>query len=398
MSSGYVFPSCLVAMGSWNYFLATQDQEWLVGKGYSILSAVADMLVSAAEVTEVPVPSGRTELRATFGAEAVLDLDGEPVTDGVLTVHFGRLALRAAIEATYALRYPTKRSWQRLYAALRVDLAEVPAPGTSRGKVYLPRPHAAFAPGVGGAAPRLLDSLVVLTQHWADQFGSVPQDGETLAEADRYFAGLLSNFDSSVGANVLTRVAVRAQSERADPSKTAGFNGVPGGVDATFELLLSAVRSMRADVWGAPADPGGAVPAPAQPSGAPASGAPASGAPSSGAPPRTPLLDPAPRQSASALPDDDPGLCAQVLLLFISSFAGVRVEGGFSPSGTTYRPLGLRASTATSNFPRAWKSVRLATERDAPMRISTGASGGQVVTEELVVSNDLQFAYSAPPV
>lgn len=359
MSSGYVFPSCLVALGAWNYFLATQDQEWLVGKGYSILSAVADMLVSAAEVSEVPAPSGRTELRATFGAGGVLDLDGEPVTDGVLTVHFGRLALRAAVEATYALRYPTKRSWQRLYAALRVDLAEVAAPGTSRGRVYVPRPHAEFLPGVGGAPPRLLDSLLVLTQHWSDQYGAIPQDGETLAEADRYFAGLQSGRDAALGANLLTRVAVRAQAERADPAKTSGANGAPRGVESTFELLLSAVRSVRADAWGGPAEPGGSGVSP-----------------------------------SAGPPEDDAGLCAQILLIFVTSFAGIRVEGGFSPSGTTYRPLGLRASSATSNFPQAWKSVRVRTERDAPVRISTGASGGQVVTEDLVVSNDVPFVYS----
>lgn len=376
MSSGYVFPSCLVALGAWNYFLATQDQEWLVGKGYSILSAVADMLVSAAEVSEVAVSTGSTELRATFGAGAVLDLDGEPVTDGVLTVHFGRLALRAAVEATYALRYPTKRSWQRLYAALRVDLAEVAAPGTSRGRVYVPRPHAAFAPGVGGAPPRLLDSLIVLTQHWSDQFGSLPQDGETLAEADRYFAGLQSGRDAALGTNLLTRVAVRAQSERADPAGTSAVNGAPRGVESTFELLLSAVRSMRADVWGAPADPGGS-------SGLAGSAGNASSAGNAG------NAGSGGNAGSAGLPDDDAGLCAQILLLFVSSFAGIRVEGGFSPSGTTYRSLGLRASSATSNFPQAWKSVRVRTERDAPVMLSTGASGGQVVTEDLVVSNDV---------
>ena len=388
LSSGYLFPSCLVALGAWNYFLATQDQEWLVGKGYSILSAVADMLVSAAEVTEVAAASGRTELRATFGADAVLDLDGEPVTDGVLTVHFGRLALRAAVEATYALRYPTKRSWQRLFAALGVVPVEIAAPATSRGKAYVPRPHAGFSPGVAGAAPRLLDSLVVLTQHWADQFGTIPQDGETLAEADRYFAGLQGAYESSLATNLLTRAAVRAQSERADPAGTGGFEGVAGGVEATFEIVLSAVRSMRADVWGAPAlsgTPAGAnagTPAGANagtPAGANA-GTPAGANAGTPTGTTTGTLD---------APEDDPGLCAQVLLLFVSSFAGIRVEGGFSPSGTTYRPLGLRASTATSNFSRAIHSVRVRTQRDAPVRLSTGASGGQVITEDLVVSNDL---------
>lgn len=369
MSSGYVFPSCLVSLGAWQYFLSTQDQEWLASKGYSILSSVADMLVSAATVTEVVRASGRTELEATFGEGAVLDLDGEAVTDGVLTVHFGRLAVRAAIEASYALRYPTKRAWQRLYEALRTKLMEIPVPSASRGKVYVPKPHADFVtaapvphpapavpqvpavppPGSLSFPPRLLDSLLVLTQHWADQFGPAPTDGETLAEAERYFAGLQTPTESAISANVFTRVGVRAQSERAKPSGTsagtaAGAGG--GGVESTFDLFLTAVKNARADVWGAPSSPANAT-------------------------------------------DDDVGLSAQILLLFVTSFAGVRVEGGFSPSGTTYRPLGLRASAATSNFPKSWKSVRVRTGRDAPIRVSTGASGGQVFTEDLVVSNDV---------
>ena len=342
-SSGYVFPSCLVALGAWSYFLATQDMEWLAAKGYSILSAVADMLVSAAQVTEASAAAPGLPT-ATFGNAAVLDLAGDAVTDGVLTVFLARQALRAAAEATYALRYPTRQSWVKLYAALRVDLLQIPANGATGAAgalVSVPKPHADFAaagapnPPHSVGAPRLLDSLVALGAYWNDPYSQVPQDAPSLAAADRFFSALLTVSDAGLGANLLTRVGVRARSESAEPAGTSAVGSAAPGVESTLALILSAIRGQRADVWGAP----------------------------------------------------NLAFSAQFILVFLTGIAGVRVEGGFNPSGTTYRPLGIRASKASSHFPKSWSSVRVRTEKGAPIRLSTGTSIGEVLTDDLVVSN-----------
>jgi hypothetical protein len=348
-SAGSLFPSCLVAIGAWKYFLANQDQEWLVSRGYSILSGVADMLASAAEVSYPPPDAaGVVQPSATFGT--VLDLAGDSVPDGAFTVHTAKQALRAAIEASRALRYPTRNAWIRAHDAIALPLLAIPAPEAASGTAAVPLPFLGYS-DAADRTPSLLDPLVVLTQHWADPYGPVPMDSLTLRAAERHFHERLAPEDVDIGANLLTRAAVRSQADRhrdpaVDPDVVARTN-------ATFDLLLHALRTQRVDVWGGPARP---------------------------VPPGRPAPDP-------ALPDDDPGLAAQVLLVFITAFAGLRVEGGFTVTGTTYQPLGIRASAAGACLPTAWSAVRVRTERDHPMRLSTGASGGQVLTEELVVSN-----------
>jgi hypothetical protein len=329
------------------------------------------MLTSAAAITETQAPSSGSAaasivLTATFGKDAVLDLSGDATTDGVLTVHLARLALRGAVEASYALRYPTKRTWLRLYDALRVEMIQIPSL-LGGGPVFVPKPHADYAPGVsnGGEPPRLMDSLFVLTQHWADPFGSVVTDTKWLSEAERYFSAMLRDDDASLGINMLTRVGVRAQSERGDPQGTTAYGTAPPGVESTFAMLLDAIKLLRGDIWGAPAKPVSRAPV--------------------GGP--YPFASP-PGSVSASMQEDDAGMCAQIILVLLSSFAGIRVEGGFTPSGTTYRSPGLRASAATSNYAKAWRSVRVRTEREAPVRLSTGASTGFVITDDLVVSND----------
>eukprot|EP00873_Tetraselmis_striata_P033930 jgi/Tetstr1/454194/TSEL_041113.t1 len=290
-SASYVFNTALVAMAAWDYFRATHDRDWLLHRGFPILSAIADYICSVATVDG---GTGRTSF------PDVLDLNGDRVTDPVLTVYLCRSALKGAIEATYELRYPRSDAWVLTYSGLAVQYHGPAAPSVLRC-------HSAAT--LADSDIRLLEPLVALQPHYIADFlrGDVPRlvtnDADTILANAAHYSSAMSPSHRDNPFNTLMRMSLYAQVNRSTGAHSASCHA----------LLLKAIDDAERDIWGA-----------------------LSASPSSAY--------------------NDVSLSALLLLAFVTSFAGMHVSGGVAQSGFYYVPFGVRAH-ATSFLPDAWKGV-----------------------------------------
>nr|WRJ69999.1 glycosyl hydrolase family 65 protein [Oceanusvirus sp.] len=225
-AASYVFNTALVGAAAWDYFRATHDRDWLLSKGFPMVSSIADYVVSVATVS-----GGVTSF------PEVLDVNGDRVTDPSFTVYICRTALKAAIEACYELRYPVRQAWTATFSGI------VPA-------FYL-APDAEVAKHHAGAAPsddlRLLEPLFMMHPHYVADF--LRYDVPRTISTDH--ATLLANYTQYTNAmtteyldnpfNTLLRMSLLAQINRSTGTHEAD-------IDA---LILKAVEDMGKDVWGA---------------------------------------------------------------------------------------------------------------------------------------------------
>jgi Glycosyl hydrolase family 65 central catalytic domain len=111
----YIFNTAVVAINAWNYYRITSDKEWMYSKGYTILKAAADFLVSFVELQDADDPGMR---RYVF--KNVVGISGMEGDNNAFTVYTARLALRYALEASYDLQYPPRETWSDVYYNLSV--------------------------------------------------------------------------------------------------------------------------------------------------------------------------------------------------------------------------------------------------------------------------------------
>ena len=342
-AASLLWSTALVALGAWDYYRVTQDFAWLAARGYALMSEAAHFLCSSATLDE-------TTGLASFGE--VRDLNGEALPDAVFTVHAARLALRAAIECTYHMRTPTPTRWEAVWAALRLGFQEASLRGV---RSALLRWHADWQTADGFGGLLVAEPLVAMHCHYARPAqdppdNSLPPRNDDAAFLDfnrRYFQFIAPapGFPATAAslANGFAALTAGAATAR---TGNAAFVGPEADADALIRLLEDAT----CDVWGALSARGGG----------------AGGA-------------------GQAVPGADLGLCAMLVLLFVTGFCGVRVAGGFQPTGITYEQVGLQAVAATSRFPAAWRAVTLSLGSGYPARVP--GAGGVSITARVRISN-----------
>ena len=229
VSASYVFNTALVGVAAWDYFRATHDRDWLRGKGYHMLSAVADYVCSVASV------DGAT---GATGFSDVLDVNGERVTDPSFTLYICRSALKGAIESTYELSYPQRDHWVRTYSGIAVPFHSSPGPSE------VVKHHTS----AGVSDPmNLLEPLMIMQPHYVTDFlrRDVPRlvtnDHDTLLQNVAHYSAAMSGAYADNPFNTLMRMSLYAQVNRSTGAHSATIAG----------LLRKAIDDAERDVWGA---------------------------------------------------------------------------------------------------------------------------------------------------
>lgn len=102
-----------VALGQWQYFLATGDRRWLATRGWPVLSGAAAFWASRASLGS----DGRYHIRQVEGP----DEENWPVDDEVYTNATAALTLRIAAEAARRLGRTPPAQWSTVAAGLLVQ-------------------------------------------------------------------------------------------------------------------------------------------------------------------------------------------------------------------------------------------------------------------------------------
>jgi hypothetical protein len=287
-SANYVFNSALVAAAAWDYFRATQDRDWLLSKGYPILSSIADYVASHADLSN-----------GVASFPDVLDANGELVTNPCFTNYVSRMALKAAIEAGYELRYRVPTLWTDVLTGTRIDFYAPPDAEVLKNSASALLSHHL----------RILEPLFLLHPHYVQDFllydvpRSISTDHDTILANYNHYATRMSPGYGDNPFNTLLRM-----------SALANINRTTGTYNVTIESLIrKAIDDGSRDVWGSLA-----------------------------ADPRAPY--------------NDLSLSALLVLSLATGCAGLHVSGGVSQSGFYYAPMGVRARP-TSYLPDYWQSI-----------------------------------------
>lgn len=217
-SGACLYSSALVATAAWDYFRATTDRDWLAGRGYAILSAVADLVCSSAEIDP---STGRAVLRG------VTDVSGRAATNPSFTMVTCRSALRAAIESAYELRYPVRQEWPDVYSGMVLEVD----------------PATRLVSHPAGQLDVLEPLMALHPQHLSEYLRNTPgpldQHAALLSNVAHYSSRVSPGFADNPY-NTLLRAAVYAQVSRA--------TGSHSGTAAS--LLLKAIADSECDIWG----------------------------------------------------------------------------------------------------------------------------------------------------
>jgi hypothetical protein len=119
-----VFGSAMRAVNMWDYYRVTQDKLFLQEEGFPLISRVADMIVSAS-VSDDAQSSYPFYVRYHLPGVTGFDSTMPATTDQVLNLMCARAALRAAIEATFALgvkEHASLEAWTTVLNGLEVPL------------------------------------------------------------------------------------------------------------------------------------------------------------------------------------------------------------------------------------------------------------------------------------
>lgn len=228
VSASYVFNTALVGVAAWDYFRTTHNRDWLINKGYHMLSAVADYICSVASVSDTGVTS----------FSDILDVNGNRVTDPSFTLYICRSALKGAIESTYELRYPQRDAWIKTYHGIAMRFHTSPDP---------PEVIKHHTTANLNDEMNLLEPLMVLQPHYINDFlrGDLPRlitnDHDTILQNVAHYSAALSGAYADNPFNTLMRMSLYAQVNRSTGAHSATVHG----------LLQKAIDDAERDVWGA---------------------------------------------------------------------------------------------------------------------------------------------------
>lgn len=293
-SADYVFKSSLVAVSAFDYFRVTLDRAWLIERGYAILKAVADFLVSRVETTAASEAAGTVELRG------VVDVNGRTADNSAFTNYTARLALKGAIEASYELAYFVPASWIATFHGLVVE--------HHAGALYeVIKQHSEAAPT---DTMRILEPLVMLQPHYSREYLknvslSTNNESTLLSNAVQYSA-MCDASSVSNPYNVLLLAGVFAALARSSPAHA----------DTFASYLSQYTASATRDAWGNVRAPG----------------------------------------SGASGGTSDVSLCALLVMVLQCGLAGLTITGGITETGVRYEHTGITGAYAT-NLPSAWASI-----------------------------------------
>ncbi len=111
-SSCQLFNSALVACNAWSLYRVLRNKDWLRTKGYTIISSIATFLASTLELD--PATCEYTSVK-TYGVAGI-----ESTKDNAFTNTAIRLAMRAAIEASWELSLEPDEAWLAIHETLKV--------------------------------------------------------------------------------------------------------------------------------------------------------------------------------------------------------------------------------------------------------------------------------------
>lgn len=286
-SSLAIFKSAVVAVAAWDYYRVSLDRSWLLRRGFEILAGVADMVAARARL------SGGTSLRG------VLDLDGCEVDDDAFTNYAARLALKAAMEASYELRYAVPSEWESAYFGLGVALF----PGTNVVK--------ANAGAGAGDSLATLHPLLVLQEHYSGEYlralPAVTNGEQVLGENAAFYASAASSSTALSPRNLLLLAGVYGVLARSTPAHA----------DTWQQHIDAFLNEAQGDVWGALSD-----------------------------------------ATDAARRGGDVALSAQFLGTVVCGLCGLGIAGGTTPSGFHYSRFGVFGRFST-NLPIGVASVRV---------------------------------------
>jgi hypothetical protein len=106
------FNTALISINIWNYFRLTKDRAWLAEIGYPVLKENAQFFTDSINGVDILADCCSVETTYDLSLENVVSIAGiESVKNNGFTNNVVRLALRAAIEASYELAYAAPAEW-----------------------------------------------------------------------------------------------------------------------------------------------------------------------------------------------------------------------------------------------------------------------------------------------
>jgi trehalose/maltose hydrolase-like predicted phosphorylase len=101
----HIFNTALITISVWNYYRVSQDRDWLLNKGYTIMKNNSDFFTSKLEVDE----------DGTYHIRNVYSFHDKISDDNTLTNYLVKAALKNTIEASYELSVIAKDEWVRAF-------------------------------------------------------------------------------------------------------------------------------------------------------------------------------------------------------------------------------------------------------------------------------------------
>lgn len=284
----YVFNTCLVAVASWDYFRVSQDKEWLASKGYNILAGIADYVCSI-------IDAG--------GVDQARSISGESVARPALTLYTCKLALKAAIEASYEMHYVQPAAWLKRFLEINLDFFD----GVNFDVL---KEHAAQSIDDGS---KMLESVIVMQAHYSARFFK----DLTARSNDRLALQSNAAFYENKGSGAYQNNPFNALCV-ANLYSQLCYSGP--GFEAKLETLMhAALDAGRVDIWGS-------------------------------------LHAESLQNPVSGTQTNDITLSALLVLFFITGVGGLRVTGGVAQSGYYYEKMGIDTRTF-AYLPKTWDSV-----------------------------------------
>jgi hypothetical protein len=301
----HVFNTAIVGVNAWNYYRITRDKDWLKTRGFPLLQGVANFVASA---FELDASTGKYQLVKT------VSLDGSRGAMNAFSTNTCLLALKAAIEASYALGLGTQRAWTSVFFNVRPIFFQNAAP-LLRSVIRFDADSAPRDP------VRIAEPLLVLTPTYSEV---LYPNGRNLAE------GLIKNFDyykqavEDAGTEELPiNAALLASTEGLRAQTETERTG-------EFYARLEEFLDISAEpVWG-----------------------------------NLRSYDGRPAQRAPLQGLNDTSTSAMLLLTLLGVTGGVNVVGGVSDTQFMYNELRLSVAR-NRKMPRSWQGMRL-----------TGLAGG----------------------
>jgi hypothetical protein len=127
----HIFNTALISINVWNYYRVTQDKDWMINKGYTILKNNANFFVSKTTIDDAGV----------YHIEDVYSFHDKVSTDNALTNYMIRAAVKYALEASYELNIIPREEWTRTFYNIDVTMFDdqtTQAPGTISVKTESP--------------------------------------------------------------------------------------------------------------------------------------------------------------------------------------------------------------------------------------------------------------------